>query len=316
MKTFKEFVNEATIGDFFKNQVEILIQNEKEDKQLFIDCKNIGKKILEDDMIVTKCKNYIISAFSMMGYKGLNNSNIILKYYEPENIIIGLVPDGVFVKFGKTGKSVSMRKTNMIVFEKSAWDNDVDGWIPHEIGHVVSWRDYKDIPKIKNQFITADKFGSWDNVFNPKDCFGHNTYPNVWLEYIPFTTQIKYLLKNNKSENVIRLMMKDYEENNHTKEELKKYEQIFINFLNVTINKDSGIKNKYNEVINENKKEEKEKLRKKQEAKYLSKDERKKLDAINRRILLFKRKDYGGMNDEDVPLVTTFTKTPPEEKED
>jgi len=72
----------------------------------------------------------------------------------------------------------------------------------------------------------------------------------------------------------------------------------------------------FKEFVNESIKDEKEKHRKKQEAKYLSKDERKKLDAINRRILLFKRKDYGGMNDEDVPLVTTFTKTPPEEKED
>ncbi len=72
----------------------------------------------------------------------------------------------------------------------------------------------------------------------------------------------------------------------------------------------------YKQFVNESIKEEVEKLRKKEESKYLSKDEQKNLNDKQKRARLFKRKDKGGMNDDDIPLVTTFTKTPPEEKED
>ena len=72
----------------------------------------------------------------------------------------------------------------------------------------------------------------------------------------------------------------------------------------------------FKEFVNENIKEEIEKLRKKEESKYLSKEDQKKLTDKQKRARLFKRKDKGGMNDDDVPLVTKFTITPPEEKED
>ena len=244
MKTFEQFINETMIGDLFKNQVELFISNEKVDKQLFTDCQNLGSEILENNGVVIKCKNYVKSCFIGMGYKNLTDENIELNFYEPEKVIVAIIPDGVLKSFGKTGQSVSMRHTNIIVFEKTQWENDIEKWIEHEVGHVVSWRDYKDTPKIKNQFITGTKFGANDNVFDPKNCFGHNMYPNVWFEYIPFTRQIKYLLKSNTSENLIRLMMKDYELG-HTSEDLVKYEQIFINYLNVVLNKNSGVKNKY-----------------------------------------------------------------------
>lgn len=244
MKTYIQFINEANIGDFFKNQVELFLSNEREDKQLFADSKQLGKKILEDSTIVLKCKNYIISTFSGMGYNKLTHNNIELKFYEPENIIVGVIPDGVLKSFGKTGQSVSMRKTNIVVFEKSQWQNDIEGWIIHEVGHVISWRDYKDSPKIKNEFVTVNRFDANSNVFNPKDCFDYGDYPNVWFEYIPFTNQIRYLLKSNSPENVIRLIMKDYEVN-HNSDDLVKYEQIFINYLNCVLNKKSEVKNKY-----------------------------------------------------------------------
>jgi hypothetical protein len=245
MKTYYQFINEATIGDFFKNQAEIFVDNQKEDKQLFFDCKTLGKKILDDSAIVLKCKNYIIS----LNY-GVKEQDIELNFYEPENIIVGIIPDGTLKKIGKTGQSVSMRKTNMIVFEKSQWQNDVEGWIIHEVGHVISWRDYKDSPKIKNEFITGSNFDANSNVFNPKDCFNGDEYPNVWLEYIPFTNQIKYLLKSNTPENIIRLIMKDYETAyvGERKNDLIKNEQIFINYLNCVLGKKSDVKNKYKKV--------------------------------------------------------------------
>jgi len=240
MKTYNQFINEATIGDFLKNQAEIVVNYDKEDKQLFSDCKTLGKKVLEDNGIVYKCKTYIIA----LNY-GLKEQDINLKFYEPENIIVGIIPDGTLKKIGKTGQSVSMRQVNMIVFETSQWQKDIEGWIIHEVGHVISYRDYKDSPKIKNQFITGSNFGKNDNVFNPKDCFNYNQYPNVWYEYIPFTNQIKFLLKSNTPETVIRLMMKDYEATNHTQDDLLKYEQVFINYLNCVLNKNSNVKNKY-----------------------------------------------------------------------
>lgn len=246
--SFKNWLSEATIGDFFKNQVELVINNDTVDKQLFIDCKNSGKKVLADKLIVSKCKNYIKTSFSSMGYKKLTDETIQLKFYDSEKIIVGIIPDGIFKVFGKTGQSVSMRKINIIVIEKSQLENDREGWLEHEVGHIISYRDHKDSPKIKNQFISGDKLGAEDNIFNPKDCFGENSYPNVWYEYIPFSRQIKYLLKSNKADVVIRLLMKDYEAaSHHGQEDLKKYEQIFINYINAVLNKDSGIKNKYAE---------------------------------------------------------------------
>lgn len=237
---YKDFINESTIGDFFKNQAEIIVNFQKEDKQLFSDCKLQGEKILQNPIITKKCKNYIIS----LGY-GLTENNIELKFYNPENIIVGIIPNGTLKKIGKTGQSVSMRQVNMIVFEKSQWENDIEGWIIHEVGHVISWRDYKDKPKVKNEFITVSNFNSYSNVFDPKNCFNCNTYPNVWSEYIPFTNQIKYLLKSNTIENTIRLIMKDYEINHPEIKKLKMYEQVFINYLNCVIGKESKVKNKY-----------------------------------------------------------------------
>ena len=244
MKNYKQFITEATIGDFFKNQAEVVVSYNKEDKQLFSDCKTLGKKVLEDNGIVHKCKTYIIA----LNY-GLKEQDINLKFYEPENIIVGIIPDGTLKKIGKTGQSVSMRQVNMIVFETSQWQNDIEGWIIHEVGHVISYRDHKDSPKIKNQFITTTKFDSLSTVFNRKDCYDYGTdeftYPNVWYEYIPFTNQIKFLLQSNPPQTVIRLMMKDYEATNHTKNELLIYEQVFINYLNCALNKNSNVKNKY-----------------------------------------------------------------------
>jgi hypothetical protein len=51
-------------------------------------------------------------------------------------------------------------------------------------------------------------------------------------------------LKSNSPENTIRLMMKDYEVE-HNPDELMKYEQIFINYLNCVLGEKSEIKNKY-----------------------------------------------------------------------
>ena len=39
--------------------------------------------------------------------------------------------------------------------------------------------------------------------------------------------------------------MKDYEATNHTEDDLLKYEQVFINYLNCVLNKNSNVKNKY-----------------------------------------------------------------------
>lgn len=245
MKTYNQFINEATIGDFYKNQVEIFLNNDKEDKQLFIDCKKLGSKILEDASIILKCKNYVILGYKDMGYDKLTNNDVELKYYNSENVIVGIIPDGINKIIGKTGQSVSMRKINMILFEKSQWTNDIENWIIHEVGHVISWRDYKDTPKIKIN-IGSGKFGSNDPVFDAKYCFGSSGYPNVWSEYIPFTNQIKSLLKNNSPDKVIRLIMTDYEKNHKDDlEMLKQDEQIFINYLNIVSKNKVKIKNKY-----------------------------------------------------------------------
>jgi len=58
---------------------------------------------------------------------------------------------------------------------------------------------------------------------------------------------------------------------------------------------------KFEQFLNENKKEEKEKLQRKEEAKYLRPKERKNLNDKQKKCLLAKRKYHGGMNDADLP---------------
>lgn len=234
-----KFLNETklfkgSIKDI-KNEIENFYNNDKHDQKMFDAAKQFGKKSIENSVFKDRITMYIYHSFKDMG-SNLKKEDIELSFYDKEKVFLGFVPDGTFKQFGKTGRSVSLRKYNIVVFEKGSYNNN-EGWISHEIGHVVSWRDYRDNPKIENKF-------SNELIFNPETCFGCDHYPNVICEYIPFTYQIKDLLINNSPEICIRLMMNDYENSKPGDVlTLKSYEQVFINLLKLIKNVD--IKNKY-----------------------------------------------------------------------
>ena len=68
--------------------------------------------------------------------------------------------------------------------------------------------------------------------------------------------------------------------------------------------------------ITENKKEEREQRQKKEETKYLSKSERKKLTPIQRRTLVYKRKEMGTWNDADLQQESIRSLMTPKSKEE
>ena len=224
-------------GKELKMTVKTVYRKEIYDEDMFQTAKQCGPNCLGNDRFAEQCKIYILHGFHNMGAK-LAKDQIQLEFYEPENVIVGLVPDGLFSTFGKTGRSVSMRRINIICIEKSLLSGDQVKWIEHEIGHIISWRDYRDKPKVNSPFIT----GGESNPFRPEDVFGHNLYPNDWSEYIPFTRQMKALLNEYSPEKIIRMIMEDYEERPNSKEDLKKYEQTFINYMKCVLGKDINLK--------------------------------------------------------------------------
>jgi len=136
----------------------------------------------------------------------------------------------------KTGLSETHAQKNFILASNTLKEKDPAGWKEHEIGHILGYR--------KGYY---NKVG---NIINPKEVYGLKNYPNVWSEFIPFTRQMKYLQKNkNSAQNIIRFMMKDYEQSNAHKgniEELKQIEELFIKLYNKYVDKTVQLQNKYN----------------------------------------------------------------------
>jgi len=199
---------------------------------MFQAAKRFGAGCLVNDSFAQRCKAHVCRGFLGMGVR-LAEDHLKFEFYKPENVIVALVPDGVFHSFGKIGKSVSLRKINIICVEQSLFLTDCAKWIEHEVGHVISWRDYRDKPMVSSPFIT----GGEENPFNPADVLGHGLYPNIWSEYIPFTRQMAALLNCYSAEVVLQMIMQDYYEGQSDFEKLKSYEKIFIRYLNCALAK-------------------------------------------------------------------------------
>jgi hypothetical protein len=93
--------------------------------------------------------------------------------------------------------------------------------------------------KIDSRQFQANLYPIWASIAHPDTGIGKQSTGTT-------NAQMSYLLKNNSPSDVIRLIMGDYEEVKKSENDLKIYEQVFINYLNVLLNKESGVKNKYN----------------------------------------------------------------------
>jgi len=238
IKKFEDYDNELYDYSYIND-------NDITDDEMFLLSKSLGEKIILDPKIIKKVKEYTKSCYD------LNNNDIRLSFYKPENVIISIITDNTFKKIGKTGKTVNMSKANFIIVEESQYNNDKGAWIEHEVGHVISWKKYKDRPRFKSKFLT----GGENNPFDIKSCYGNYIYPNAWNELIPNIRQMKHLLnKNYTPEEIIRLIMVDYEDSRGKEYKiLRQYEQVFINYINFVTNCDNKLVNFY-ENLGKNKK--------------------------------------------------------------
>jgi hypothetical protein len=197
---------------------------------MFQIAKRYGARCLESEHFLQRCKSYVYDGFQCMGTK-LDKADLKLGFYESESVIIALVPDGVFTRCGKLGRSFSMRKVNIICMEEGLFANDCVKWTEHEVGHVISWRDYRDKPMISSPFLT----GGRKYPFRPLDVLGHTLYPNVWSEYIPFTRQMRSLSNDFSLEVMVEMIMQDYYLLHNEVNKLGIYRRVLVGFANCAL---------------------------------------------------------------------------------